>query len=707
MLPFILAFNLFVQFSFSARLQWTGINLAGLEFAEHTRPGTYMVDYVSPTTVEVDYFMSKGMNIFRLPFTWERLQPTQNGSFNAVYQGRITDFVNYATGKGAKVVIDPHNYARYYDVVIGEGVPTSSFVDFWIKLANLFKSNSNVMFGLMNEPNSMGTETWFASVNPTIAAIRATGATNLILVPGNAWTGAHSWADNWYGTPNGQVLGGNIVDSGNNFAIEVHQYFDSNFGGLGPDCVSGTIGSQKLTGFTNWLRARGYKGFVGEFAGGPNPVCNACVVDFLTFMETNSDVYIGWTWWAGGPWWGNYAFGLDPKSGVDAPQMALIMPFLRGNSPSTPTKAPTVPPTSAPTTKAPTVPPTASPTTRAPTTAAPTFPPPTSSPTPMPTSRAPTTAAPTSPSPTPMPTTVAPIGTPTSTPTTAAPTPPPTTRAPTTSAPTTSAPTPAPTTAAPTPMPTTAVPVGTPTSAPTTSAPTTNAPTTSAPTPMPTTRPPVGTPTSSPTTSAPTRSPNAPTKRPTRAPVGTPTSRPTSPQTSAPTTAEPTSAPTRRTCTDLQDISNEWNAKSSNETATAWNNDPEMAANAVSVDSVSPSSVQNEVLTFDIFVIHDDAELDPSKVTLVCKTVQKDLDTQYNKVSDCFKFRCEMKFGKRASTSTISVNLSPQAPDPFPTWIIAVAVLGALFLVAAIVLILVFIYFNPKGSKGKEGWERY
>lgn len=35
----------------------------------------------------------------------------------------------------------------------------------------------------------MPTELWFASVNPTIAAIRATGATNLILVPGNAWTG--------------------------------------------------------------------------------------------------------------------------------------------------------------------------------------------------------------------------------------------------------------------------------------------------------------------------------------------------------------------------------------------------------------------------------------------------------------------------------------------------------------------------------------
>ena len=80
----------------------------------------------------------------------------------------------------------------------------------------------------MNEPNEMPTELWRDDANAAISAIRATSATNLILVPGNAWTGAHSWNDNWYGTPNAIVMQ-TIVDPGNNYVIEVHQYLISNY----------------------------------------------------------------------------------------------------------------------------------------------------------------------------------------------------------------------------------------------------------------------------------------------------------------------------------------------------------------------------------------------------------------------------------------------------------------------------------------------
>jgi endoglucanase len=33
---------------------------------------------------------------------------------------------------------------------------------------------------------------------------------------------------------------------------------------------------------------------------------------------------IPWTYWAGGPWWGNYALSAEPKNGVDAPIMAVL-----------------------------------------------------------------------------------------------------------------------------------------------------------------------------------------------------------------------------------------------------------------------------------------------------------------------------------------------------------------------------------------------
>src|SRR4051794_41113769 len=58
----------------------------------------------------------------------------------------------------------------------------------------------------------------------------------------------------------------------------------------------------------------GYQGFLGEFAGANNPTCNAAVTDTLTFIQNNADVWLGWSWWAAGPWWGNYMFTLEPTN---------------------------------------------------------------------------------------------------------------------------------------------------------------------------------------------------------------------------------------------------------------------------------------------------------------------------------------------------------------------------------------------------------
>ena len=53
---------------------FAGVNLAGAEFGEYSLPGTINTDYTYPLEAEVDYFVRKGMNTFRIPFLWERLQ---------------------------------------------------------------------------------------------------------------------------------------------------------------------------------------------------------------------------------------------------------------------------------------------------------------------------------------------------------------------------------------------------------------------------------------------------------------------------------------------------------------------------------------------------------------------------------------------------------------------------------------------------------
>lgn len=337
---------LIIPVSARAQILYTGTNISGAEFGT-TWPGTFGVHYTYPTQAEVDYFVGKGMNTFRLPIRWERLQQSQNAAFNAAELSRLNSFVSYATGKGAHVVIDPHNFARYYppsnnyqsdpNTVIGSpAVPYASFGDFWTRVANQYKNNSKVIFNLMNEPNAMPTENWVTASNTAIAAIRATGATNLILVPGNGYTGAWTWDSNWYGTPNASAML-SIVDPGNNYAFDVHQYMDPDGSGTSP-AITGNdpmTGVNRITSFTQWMKANNKRGFLGEFAvaastvgNGGTQVGDELLQNMLGYMQNNSDVWMGWTWWSAGPWWpADYMFYLNPAGGVDKPQMGVLQPF--------------------------------------------------------------------------------------------------------------------------------------------------------------------------------------------------------------------------------------------------------------------------------------------------------------------------------------------------------------------------------------------
>ncbi len=309
-----------------------GTNLSALEFNSGTLPGKPNIDYGVPTHAEVDYFVGKKMLFIRLPFLWERMQPTLGGDFDATYLGFVTDLTGYATSKGATVLLDPHNYARYKGLVIGgtdAGAATAAqFGAFWGKLAALFASNPKVVFGLMNEPNGMATELWLSDANTAIASIRATGATNAITVPGNGYTGAHSWTSSGYGTADSTVMLG-VKDPLDNYIYEVHQYLDADSSGTSATCDAAPEGSQSLMAFTQWARTNGKRAMIGELGAADNATCLGNLEDFLSYVDQNRDVFAGWTYWSAGPWWGTYMYSIEPSStGTDAPQLATLVKHL-------------------------------------------------------------------------------------------------------------------------------------------------------------------------------------------------------------------------------------------------------------------------------------------------------------------------------------------------------------------------------------------
>ena len=312
----------------SEGVRLTGVNIAGAEFGARSIPGRPGTDYFYPSPATVDYFAAKGMNVLRVPFLWERLQPTLGAELDDAELKRIDAVVAYASTKGVTTILDVHNYAAYRRQPIGtEGVAPESLGNLWGRLAEHYKSNTKVIFGLMNEPKNLRTETWLEAANAAIAEIRRRGARNLVLVPGNGWTGAHSWLSHSYGTSNGEVMR-DIVDPANNFAYEVHQYLDGDFSGTHPNCKSETIGVQTLTNFTQWLRQNGKRGFLGEFGAGADTTCLAALDAMLKFMGDNSDVWLGWTYWAAGPWPKSYFTSVQPVDGADRPQMTILLNHL-------------------------------------------------------------------------------------------------------------------------------------------------------------------------------------------------------------------------------------------------------------------------------------------------------------------------------------------------------------------------------------------
>jgi len=51
------------------------------------------------------------MNIFRIAFLWERLQPSLNSSLTSTYLAELASIVNYITiEKQANALLDPHKY---------------------------------------------------------------------------------------------------------------------------------------------------------------------------------------------------------------------------------------------------------------------------------------------------------------------------------------------------------------------------------------------------------------------------------------------------------------------------------------------------------------------------------------------------------------------------------------------------------------------
>jgi endoglucanase len=301
-----------------------GINLSSAEFNDERIPGVYGKDYIYPPRADLDYYASKGFTAVRLPFRWERLQLSLFGELDTRELDRIKNFVAAAQARSMRVIISPHNYGRYHlagkGILIGTaGVPIEAFADFSNKVAAAFAGNDGVYaLSLMNEPHDSN-GMWKQIAQAGLNAIRNADRERLVLAPGDQWSGAWSWKQF-----NDDFL---LDDPAGRIVYEAHQYFDFDHSGtykLGYSLNGATPdrGVESVRPFAEWLKQHGQRGIITEF-GVPNDDARwlELVRQLLAYLAKEK---IPWTYWAGGPWWGNYRLSSEPKNGVDAPIMAVL-----------------------------------------------------------------------------------------------------------------------------------------------------------------------------------------------------------------------------------------------------------------------------------------------------------------------------------------------------------------------------------------------
>jgi endoglucanase len=301
-----------------------GINLSGGELNPERKPAVYGKDYIYPTPEELDYYASKGFTVVRLPYRWERLQPSLLGSLDSAELGRIKKVLAAARARKMQVILSPHNGGRYFlngtETLIGTGeVSIKAFADFSSKVASAFAGNQAVYaLSLMNEPHdSQGL--WKQTAQAGLDAIRAADHQRLVLAPGDQWSGAWSWR--FY---NDEFL---LDDPAHHIMYEAHQYFDLDHSGFykfdyARNGASPDRGVELVRPFAIWLKQHHVRGILTEF-GVPNddPRWLELTQRLLVYLAHEE---IPWIYWAGGPWWGNYRLSAEPKKGIDAPIMSVL-----------------------------------------------------------------------------------------------------------------------------------------------------------------------------------------------------------------------------------------------------------------------------------------------------------------------------------------------------------------------------------------------
>ncbi len=309
----------------------SGIDLVGVNFGSGVFdpanvPGIYNKGYTFADESYYKRHAGLGFKLVRLGFLWERVQPKLGTELDAAELGRIKQSLDYAQKYGIKVILDMHNYYRYYGKVINSPeVPRAQFAETWRKIAVAVSKHPALYgYGLMNEPYNTGNNLWPQTAQAAGQAIRKVDPTKWIMIAGDRYSSAFHWQK--YNTS--LINDPWMRDPKNNLVYEAHQYLDSDYSGTyrnTAETFAPNLGVERVKPWVEWLKANKLRGYLGEH-GIPDFSPSAVVAtnNLLAYLNANC---IPSTYWAAGPRWGENIMALDVSSGKYRPQLAPLQKY--------------------------------------------------------------------------------------------------------------------------------------------------------------------------------------------------------------------------------------------------------------------------------------------------------------------------------------------------------------------------------------------
>lgn len=293
-----------------------GINLTG--------GSDYDAFWSLPTTAEIRWAKRQGFEIVRIPYRWERLQPTLGAAFNATHQTALDNAVREVVAQGMIAQPVTHNFGGRVvvggtgaigapEVKIGSATLTHAhWEDFCSRLGALWADISDsVWLDLMNEPDSLplngyATETdhLVAIYNKAIVQLRTAGFTGRIVLEGNGYNNAQFFDDNpWYNTgstppTSADAFHAGIVDSGNNWIASVHNYPEPDHGNSTDPITDPVALRTRMENVLAWCTSTGRSVIVGEYAANASDQYGEKTVrDFIQLAIENADKIEALVWW--------------------------------------------------------------------------------------------------------------------------------------------------------------------------------------------------------------------------------------------------------------------------------------------------------------------------------------------------------------------------------------------------------------------------